>query len=273
MAASPGISPPAPPGPSPRTGPAASAGTYVRLKHALSALALDAVRGRPAARAAAAHWVALWAGASPGGAAPSGGPPAAAAPVPLTRGPTAAGVRRLLRDGLVARHQGTLVVPPAYAAHRAYAQRHAQRLALALQTLQALRARHFGRLPRGRRGAAATGAVLFNTGLFFECHEFFEGIWRRAPAADRPCYQGIILVAAAFYHYEKGNLHGARVKLAEGTKRLRRCAPARVGLQIGDWLQRLEPWLARIARGEPGRPLEAHQIPAVALDDGPAVAR
>ncbi|MDR7555379.1 MAG: DUF309 domain-containing protein [Armatimonadota bacterium] len=167
------------------------------------------------------------------------------------------------------RDQGTLVVPQAYAAYRAYAQRYAQRLALALQTWQTLRTRHAGRHLRGRRAAAARGAVLFNAGLFFECHEFFEGIWRRAPAADRPCYQGIILVAAAFYHYEKGNLHGARVKLAEGIKRLRRCAPARVGLQIDGWLQRLDPWLARIARGEPGRPLEAHEIPALTLDADP----
>ncbi len=251
-----------PPAPSPRTGPAAPAGSYVRLKHTLSALALDALRGRPAARAAAAHLSALWAAVSLNDAA-----------IVRTPGPTAAGLRRLLRDGLLVRDQGTLVVPQAYAAHRAYAQRHAQRLALALQTWQALRTGHAGRHLRGRRAAAARGAVLFNAGLFFECHEFFEGIWRRAPAADRPCYQGIILVAAAFYHYEKGNLHGARVKLAEGIKRLRRCAPARVGLQIDDWLQRLEPWLARIARGEPGRPLEAHEIPALAPDGGPVAVR
>lgn len=231
------------------------AGSYVRLKHALSALALAAVRGRPAARAAAQRLEAFWLAqeandgprAVPGGTGDAG------------RG--GAGLRRLLRDGLLERTGGSLVFAEAYRPHEVYARRQALRLAGALRALEAAPRR------RGRRAAVARGAALFDAGLFFECHEFFEEIWRRAPAGDRAFYQGIILVAAAFYHFEKGTAHGARVKLAEGMSRLRRYPSVHLGVRVDAWLERLEPWLARVTGGEAGRVLAAHEIPTIPLAD------
>jgi hypothetical protein len=116
---------------------------------------------------------------------------------------------------------------------------------------------------RGKTAAVARGAALFNGGLFFECHEYFEGLWRAAPAADRDFYQGLILVAAGFYHLEKGNVHGAGVKLGAGMHRLSACAPAYGGLDLARWLRALEPRRARVQAGALGV-LDPAEIPAVA---------
>jgi len=69
--------------------------------------------------------------------------------------------------------------------------------------------------------------MLLDGGLFFECHEYFEGLWRRAPADERAFYQGIIHIAAGLYHYEKGNAHGARAKLTSGMRMLAAFAESR----------------------------------------------
>ncbi|MEK6556862.1 MAG: DUF309 domain-containing protein, partial [Candidatus Margulisiibacteriota bacterium] len=50
------------------------------------------------------------------------------------------------------------------------------------------------------------GILLFNSGLFFECHEYLEDVWRPTTGPERNFYHGIIQAAAAFYHFEKNNL-------------------------------------------------------------------
>jgi hypothetical protein len=104
-------------------------------------------------------------------------------------------------------------------------------------------------------------AALFNGGLFFECHEYLEDLWRRAPGCDKGFYQGIIHVAAAFYHYEKDNLHGARVKLASGIEKLRALPPLSHGIRLDRWLKRLARWKTRVDAGIPGGALKISEIP------------
>ncbi len=53
------------------------------------------------------------------------------------------------------------------------------------------------------------GLQLFNRGEYFECHELLEEAWF---ADRRPCrvlYQGILQLAVALYHIERGNFRGA----------------------------------------------------------------
>ncbi len=54
------------------------------------------------------------------------------------------------------------------------------------------------------------GIVLFNDGRFFECHEVWETIWLRAEGDEREFLHGMIQVAAALLHFQRGNLKGAR---------------------------------------------------------------
>jgi len=79
-------------------------------------------------------------------------------------------------------------------------------------------------LPRG--GAPADlGAFreCWNSGRFFEAHETLEARWIRERDAG---LQGLIQLAAALHHLQRGNLRGARTMLQRAIPRLRNPANA-----------------------------------------------
>ncbi len=43
----------------------------------------------------------------------------------------------------------------------------------------------------------------FNDEKYWECHEVLEGVWKNTHEGEKDLVQGIILVAAAFVHYQK----------------------------------------------------------------------
>jgi hypothetical protein len=234
---------------------------YVRLKHGLSALALEAIRSpaRAAPRSAVA-WLAAFcdlASSSPAGL--TAGLPLAAVSTRARRYGTRdqRGLQRIVQGGLLAREDTTLMLPAGFQEHFLYMDRQVHRLAAVLRGLSA---------PpplRGKAGRLRRGFALFDGGLFFECHEYFEDIWRSAPAPEKGFYHGVILVAAGFYHYEKGNVHGARVKLTSGIEKLQGYLPASHGVRLDRWLARLARWKARIDEGSPAGVLDVSDIPKI----------
>src|SRR2546425_5092933 len=69
--------------------------------------------------------------------------------------------------------------------------------------------------------ALAEGVHLFNEERFWESHEALEQAWHIAKGVERDAIQSIILTAAAFVHYQKGEeeiclsiLKRARAKMA-----------------------------------------------------------
>jgi uncharacterized protein len=52
--------------------------------------------------------------------------------------------------------------------------------------------------------ALAEGVNLFNEERFWECHEELEQAWQPSKGIERDAIQSIILTAAAFVHYQKG---------------------------------------------------------------------
>ncbi len=52
--------------------------------------------------------------------------------------------------------------------------------------------------------AVTEGVELFNQERFWECHEVLEQAWRAAKSRERDTIQGLILTAAAFVHFQKG---------------------------------------------------------------------
>lgn len=69
--------------------------------------------------------------------------------------------------------------------------------------------------------ALAEGIQLFNEERFWECHEALEQAWHASKGVERDAIQSIILTAAAFVHYQKGEdevclsiLTRARAKMA-----------------------------------------------------------
>jgi len=69
--------------------------------------------------------------------------------------------------------------------------------------------------------ALAEGVQLFNEERFWECHEVLEQAWHGSKGAEKDAIQSMILTAAAFVHYQKGEeeiclsiLRRARAKMA-----------------------------------------------------------
>ncbi len=233
---------------------------YVRLKHALSALALEAVRspagGTPRSTVA---WLVAFCDLCGG----------ERFEIPLTK--IAALLARRSGNGthvwqwiamseLLDLQNGTLSLSKAFRPYYPYMDRQVHRLAIVLDMLEATS--RGARIPDGV-AAMRTGAALFNGGLFFECHEYLETIWRAAPAAEKGFYQGIILIAAGFYHYEKGNSNGARTKFAQGIQKLQPYPPASHGIRLDRWFISLAPWRARLESGDSAGVLKPSDIPKI----------
>ena len=64
------------------------------------------------------------------------------------------------------------------------------------------------------------GIELFNNGFLWECHEELEGAWLEdAHSVVRYVYWAIIQVATALFHYQNGNLEGARGMLSKSKEK------------------------------------------------------
>lgn len=206
--------------------------SYVRLKHTLSKIALDAIEHPGRARSVTA--LSAYARMTAGGA------PALLADIAGTMGMSAEGVRRLfLRTGLFAAavEGRAIALAPAFRPFAPYFYRQVGRLGDTLHLLEAPRPASVP--PRIWRAAA-----LFNAGLFFECHEYLEDFWRAAREPERTFLHGQVQAAAGCYHLEKGNLHGARTLIGKAIAKLRPYAPTTLGLDVAALLKGLEDALA-----------------------------
>lgn len=150
--------------------------------------------------------------------------------------PTADDLERLIKAGLLEKERDAICIRRSFAPHLGYLKRQTARLLGALQLLQGMAASPS--LPDPVR----RGVALFNAALFFECHELLEDAWRATDGPAKNLYHGIVQVAAAFYHYEKGNLHGARTLLTKGVQRLEPYPPEYLGVKLTAFRDALQPW-------------------------------
>ena len=211
--------------------------SYVDLKHVLADLALEAVahpdRATWAAVAAAygatasddrlgVPWKALHTRAS-----------LIADPLGWRVGPQ--GAAYLVDRGVLTRRDATFTLKPQYGPYLGYFRQQTSRLIEALRFLTT----------SGRPRASSDlqrGLALFNAGLFFECHELLEDLWRATSGPDKDFYHGVVQVAAAFYHYEKHNRHGAVTLLTKGRDKLAPYPSSYLGVDVAAFRKSLEPW-------------------------------
>ena len=91
--------------------------------------------------------------------------------------------------------------------------------------------------------------ALFNQGEWYGCHDGFEELWHETQGPLRPLLQGVLQVAVARLHLERGNHRGATVLLGEGLGRLQRCGPRDLDLDVDALRRDLRPWLAALQNG------------------------
>ncbi len=100
------------------------------------------------------------------------------------------------------------------------------------------------------------GIDLFNQGRFFECHEAWEEIWKRADGAAKLFYQGLIQAAVAILHAQRGNFQGARSLYEKASAKLDPIPHEHMGLAIGELRVALRRFIEFASRAD-GRPLPA----------------
>lgn len=91
------------------------------------------------------------------------------------------------------------------------------------------------------------GVDLFNAGEFYACHDVLEELWSELLTADRTFYQGMIHAAVALFHFEGGNLGGARKMYRSTLAYLGPYAPSHAGLDVESFLQAFEACFAELA--------------------------
>jgi hypothetical protein len=111
-----------------------------------------------------------------------------------------------------------------------------------------------------KREAFGRGIDCFNRRQFFTCHEVLEEIWLEEPPEEKPFYQGLIQVAAAFHHFQNGNLYGTQSLLRGGAEKLGGYPSDYHGIDVAGLLRALQPWLERLARQQP---LDDLPLPAI----------
>lgn len=120
------------------------------------------------------------------------------------------------------------------------------------------------------RKALAEGVRLYNAGSYFEAHEVLEAVWLEEEGEDKAFLQGLIKLAAAFHHFQKGTYKGMLDLLHGGMGPLAPLRPAFRGVELEAYLEEVEawvPWAERLVRGEDVEvPLS---IPALAYDPSP----
>jgi uncharacterized protein len=92
------------------------------------------------------------------------------------------------------------------------------------------------------------GVGLFNAGRFFEAHEEWERLWLSSKEPAKSFLQGMIQIAAAFHHYDRGNLRGAKSLLASGFARIQtmnECGD----MALREFLAEISEWIELLKDG------------------------
>jgi predicted metal-dependent hydrolase len=77
------------------------------------------------------------------------------------------------------------------------------------------------------------GLELIRDGAYFEAHEELEDEWRVAPGPERDFLQGLVHVAVAWLHAERGNRNGCERQLEKAERRLAGYRPSHRGVDVG----------------------------------------
>lgn len=82
--------------------------------------------------------------------------------------------------------------------------------------------------------ALRLGIDLWAQRRLFEAHECLEHVWHAAPAADRDLWQGVIQVAVAGVHLQRGNASGATATFAKARRRLDAYPEVHRGVRVAE---------------------------------------
>ncbi len=91
---------------------------------------------------------------------------------------------------------------------------------------------------------------LFNEGDYFEAHEVLEDLWVLEVDPLRDFYKGLIQIAVALCHWERGNPSGARKLWITGRGYVAPYQPKFEGLDVQSYLATLDKTFQPLLEGE-----------------------
>ena len=95
---------------------------------------------------------------------------------------------------------------------------------------------------------------LFNERDFFEAHEVLEDLWIMETSPARNYYKGLIMVAVAILHWQRGNTAGAYRLYRDGMIYLEPYPATYEGFDLGPFRDRLRDLFRPLAADPKGRP-------------------
>ncbi|MCA1031645.1 DUF309 domain-containing protein [Bacillus timonensis] len=72
--------------------------------------------------------------------------------------------------------------------------------------------------------------VKFNEGDYYTCHDLLEDIWMTDK--ENLFLKGLLQMTVAIYHYEYGNVKGARLMMNAGSRYIQKYRPTYWGLDL-----------------------------------------
>jgi uncharacterized protein len=112
--------------------------------------------------------------------------------------------------------------------------------------------------------ALALGVDLWGQQRFFEAHECLEFVWHAAPVDDADLWQGVIQIAVAGVHLQRGNPGGARTLLDRAADRLVRYPEVHRGIDVAAAVTRCRDLVAALDAGTDPATLSVGGFPATA---------
>jgi uncharacterized protein len=98
-------------------------------------------------------------------------------------------------------------------------------------------------------GELAEGLRCYRAQEFFGAHEHWESAWLASKEPEKSFLQGLIQVAAAFHHLQRGNPRGAHSLLERARVRLERCPQCFGGMDVSSLCRDIEGWLQVLEAG------------------------
>jgi predicted metal-dependent hydrolase len=80
------------------------------------------------------------------------------------------------------------------------------------------------------------GMQEFCSGGYFEAHDLWEEFWQELRGPDRVFVQALIHLAVGTYHFENGNMNGARSQLSKAAMKLSKYPGGHWGVTTDEWL-------------------------------------
>jgi hypothetical protein len=108
------------------------------------------------------------------------------------------------------------------------------------------------------------GINLFNSRQFFECHEVLEALYQETEAANKPFFEALIQVAAAFRLFsEFGEVKGPVRMIYQALVRFENYQPDFLQVRVQDLSASLESWAKQAQHA--ASPPPATSIPKIPL--------